>query len=232
MRAVLKSSHRQETSTKWQYERCAVTYDINISSGGRGRPVTLTLEIVCYTCNAYADFLYPVFFSCFLINQRAIALKQSARVAHRRDNAVASSRNRIDLQLVAIMGSSTTRGNFFAESQTTRNNFNPRRRLRGVFVIPDKIHPTKVKFARERELDHPRFSRALCLYASSGLVIEFDVRTESALPRDSITGFETFFGTHEHEFRAFARRARPAALGLRNLIRLSHLDTDSSVVFI
>jgi len=180
---------------------------------GRGRPVTLTPRSYAIRATLTLTFFIPFFFF-FLINQRALSQLPRSKV---RDSADASSaivliynRSR-QREVLQREGTSRRAGG----SQTTRNNLNPRRRLHGVFVIPGKINPTKVKFARERELDCPRFSRALCSYASSGLAIESDVRTEPVHPRDSITSFETF-GTHEHEFRAFARRARRLACATYN----------------
>lgn len=78
-------------------ERCAITYGINISSGGRGRLVTLTDRMPSVQ-RFTLTFFIPFFFLNFLNEPArtvAAALKQSARVAHSRARCIL--KNHIDL---------------------------------------------------------------------------------------------------------------------------------------
>ena len=142
-------------------------YDINISSGGRGRLVMLTQTYAMLRL----IFLHPgfFFFFNFLMNQRALSQLPRSKVRESHTVAIMRCilRNRIDLQLVAIIESSTTRENFVILAD---------RRQLGTILIPlapsvcllFEVHSRKVKFASQKSFN---FSRFLAHYACTLLPV-------------------------------------------------------------
>lgn len=127
-----------------------------------------------HTCNAYADFLHPIFFISSCSSAHCVA---AALVSKVRESRTAAITRCMSSGIVLIYGHDNRK---FYETGVNLAVLADRRQLGTILILVGAftalLFPAKYtrrkSSSRENESSVSRVSRALCLYASSGLVIE------------------------------------------------------------